>query len=141
MTKPGDQLMSMNKGRKTPYVLNKYRRGKVGNRNEEVEFWVDDHGLWYRNEILLLDQITAKIPKEVAVLTIMGEKDNLTTVSRDRPLWIVAYGDRDHVVEVLPGADHYYLDKESQERCSEAVTRWLLERVGKEDVESVSVRL
>lgn len=111
-------------------MLHKFRRGPRGKRNEVVDFIVDDHGIWYRNEVLKLDKIAGRIPKSISVLTVMGETDNLTTPKRDKPLWEAAYGkDRDHMVAVLPGCDHYYNEKVQQERCGEAVASWLAERV------------
>lgn len=94
-----------------------------------MEFVVTEHGLWYRNNVLNLDKITAKIPKEVAVLTLMGEKDDLTQPERDAPLWNRAYGARDHTLLVLPGCSHYYLEKFEQDLAGKAIFGWLEKQV------------
>ncbi|KAI9020631.1 Alpha/Beta hydrolase protein [Hyaloraphidium curvatum] len=114
--------------RTVPYKFASFRRGPAGNRNEVVDFMVTEAGLDYRNQ-LDMGMVASRVPKDVAVLTVIGEVDDLTTYDRDAPLWRAGYGARDLTIVLLPGCGHYYKEPFERERCEQVVTEWLAERL------------
>lgn len=130
--RPADPLgLSPEQTGPLPKFWNKFRRGPKGQRNIVSEIYLEEAHVVYRNTFLPMDNHAPKIPPNVSVLVIMGEKDNLMVTARDGPLWkkhLSANGKRDLTVTVLPGCEHLYTDPNQQQLCGKTIVQWLSQR-------------
>lgn len=123
---PADPLGLDIKKEKLPYHFATFRKGKQGKRDEQVHVYATQRDLDYRNHYLPMSNHLPKIPPNVRVLTLLGDLDPLTVLSRDIPLWKHYYGrKRDLTIQVLHGCEHLYVVAGQQQKAGRAIVEWL----------------